>query len=245
MSQSVAISELTSPEAGKVLKSSEFCVLPLGSMEQHGHHLPLSTDSLIAIGFLEHFIEELKGRITMSVLPCLTYGHSPEHSSFPGTVTLSRNTLIGVVLDISESLARHGAKRLLIVNAHGGNTSVVSSCLTDVLKKSGIEPYVFEIYGSETVRETAAELDYHAGELETSIMLYLYPEKVNKEAYPSSWNYTNGDLARTRLNFPWKSEMFSPTGVIGDPRGANADLGQKIIESLTEELIKLLTAVLS
>ncbi len=245
MSKPIAISELTSPEAGAVLKSTAFCILPLGSLEQHGHHLPLSTDTLIAAGLLEHLVKELKGRMTFTVLPFLPYGRSPEHGGFPGTVTLSRNTMVGVLMDISESLARHGAKRLLIVNAHGGNTSVIGSCLMDIWEKSGIKPYVFEIYGSETVRKTAAELDFHAGEVETSMMLYMYPEKVKKGAYPASWNYPKGDLARRRLHLPWKAEEFSPAGVIGDPRRAGADLGRDIIESLTKELSELLTAVLS
>lgn len=241
----VYLKDLTWLEAQEAFKTVDFCILPCGAMEQHGHHLPIATDSLITGALIDKVVERMKGKLRLLVLPLLMYGNSPEHSSFPGTVFLSGKTLTRIIVEISRSLAIHDVGRILLLNGHGGNTNTLRSALRDIREKEGIEPYLFEMYESATARRFAPELDYHAGEVETSIMLYLYPEKVKTECFPKTWEYSALDLAKTRLNVPWRSEEFSSIGVIGDPRGASAEKGREIVESWLEELFELLTSVVN
>lgn len=234
--------ELIWSEAKEALKNAHFSVLPCGSLEQHGLHLPLATDSMIATGLLKQVAERLGGELTLLVLPMLSYGHSPEHLGFPGTVSLPRDVLSCQVVAIAQSLARHGAKRLLLLNSHGGNRAVLAASLMTMREKTGLVPYLFDIYESNTIRRHASQFDIHAGAVETSLMLAISPQTVRKDAYSESRDSSVRDTADLRLHRPWRSEEFSRTGVIGSPQTANALEGQQMLAELADELVRLLIA---
>lgn len=237
------LSELTWPKAEEALVAADFCVLPCGALEQHGFHLPLDTDSLIAARLLALVTERLNGQISLLSLPILSYGHSPEHLGFPGTVSLPKEILSGLVTAVARSLARHGTKRLLLLNTHGGNEAVLHSILRNIRDETSLVPYLFNLYESVTVRRHSAELDLHAGEVETSLMLYLEPQKVREGSCLPHQERSGLGISDLRLHMPWRAEEFSPTGVIGDPQSADAQRGQAILEEVSAELAELLITI--
>ncbi|MEW5817767.1 MAG: creatininase family protein [Spirochaetota bacterium] len=132
-------------------------------------------------------------------------------------------------------------KRLI----HGGNTAVLRVALRAIREETGLIAYLFEVYDSETIRRYALELDFHAGEVETALMLSLYPDQVREQSYPAPWKGSPLDIANVRLNVPWQAEDFASSGVIGNPNGATARLGKEVLSALAEELAGLLLTVLN
>ncbi len=113
-------------------------VLPLASIEQHGPHLPVYTDSLIAMEVLRRTIALLPEEMLVWCLPLLPYGKSNEHTGFPGTISLTSETLMRVLTEIAESISRSGFKRFVILNAHGGNSELVDVVMRDIREKTGL-----------------------------------------------------------------------------------------------------------
>jgi creatinine amidohydrolase len=174
----VLLPEMTWPEVGETLKETNVAIIPVGSCEQHGEHLPLGTDHLLAFTMARTIAEEA-GAV---VAPILWVGYSEQHMGFPGTVTLTTDTLVQVLIEACRSLSKHGFKKILLLNAHGGNdvacnfaaqkvnmelsdTAVVLFGVSDLLKYL---PGAFQI------------MDLHAGIEETAMMLALKPEVIVK-----------------------------------------------------------------
>ncbi|MFH1125979.1 MAG: creatininase family protein [Candidatus Altiarchaeota archaeon] len=199
------------------VKGKKRAVIPIGSIEQHGPHLPLSTDTLIA----EDVSRELANNLNAVVAPTLTLGVSVEHMDFPGTISLTEECLIETIVEVCISLKAHGFREIILVNGHGGNSKAISK-----LKIAGVSyiDVVRQIKGYD-----------HAGEIETSLMLYLHPEKVRKKK-----------IRKHRFIFPgkveWRTIDYSKSGVLGDPTKATAEKGKKyfnqIISGIMEELKK-------
>src|SRR5512145_2602684 len=130
------------------LPDKERCVvvLPLASIEQHGPHLPLFTDSIIAQEVLRRALRLLPEHVHVWHLPLLAYGKSNEHAGFAGTMTLTSETLIRVLKDIGQSVARSGFRRFAIVNAHGGNTEIVDFVIRDIREQTGLLVFALHLY---------------------------------------------------------------------------------------------------
>jgi len=126
--------ELTSEDFKRLAKAETLVLFPIGSMEQHGPHLPVSTDSLIVDAVVDGVVEELDD-VQCIVLPILWCSKSNEHIAFPGTIFLSPETFVHVVDDISASVARAGFKRLVFMNWHGGNTDLLASIIVDIRQR--------------------------------------------------------------------------------------------------------------
>lgn len=241
--------KLPSPVIGRKLRDVDLVVIPCGSTEQHGPHLPVSTDVLIVEGLLERAItklEESPKSPKLFVLPALCFSCSHEHLSFPGTLSLRRSTFENLVKDIVFSIVRYGTKRILIVNGHGGNKSL-EAVARDIRWETDTIVYYYDLGQSQAFRKHQAGMDMHAGYCETSLMLALYPELVTHEAIPS-FDATRSQWQEDQLlqlHAPWKTEEISLSGVIGEAQKASAEFGEKIIAYFTEEFSLLITQLCS
>jgi creatinine amidohydrolase len=201
-------------------------LLPIGSFEQHGSYLPLTTDTVIACTIAR----EIAAAYPVRLLPPVTISCSHEHAAWPGTVSISAPTLYSVVQDIAESLRRSGLPKLILVNAHGGN-----HVLTNVVQESGgsmaLFPGLLDLATARTAAgiETSSDTDMHAGELETSILLHAHPELVRP-------GYESADrLADDRRHLPTLGmAAYTESGVIGRPSLASPSKGKDLLAGLVE-----------
>ncbi len=167
---------MTWEEANRTYKKSDFVALVTGSIEQHAPHLPLLTDSIVGEYFAKRLVEEAETKgIKIILLPTLWLGYSEEHQNFPGTITLHPHTLESVLLDIARSLKRHGARRFLIINAHGGNNPVLQLAADRIERDVELQTHLlnWSSYGdlSEEIRyrrETRADASESCGRLRNS-----------------------------------------------------------------------------
>ena len=229
-------------EAGQILTEQSVCVLPCGAMEQHGPHLPLGTDAIIAEALAERLVKAAGPEARMVRLPVLPYGVSPEHLAFSGTVSLSREAFCETVQSIAASLVRHGVRRLLLLNAHGGNSDALGSILREIREETGLRVVLLDIYRSRALRAVAGEQDWHAGRVETSLYMALRHGEGNG-AIPdigfeaAAWS----DIEIMKL--PWRSNEVSSSGVIGDPSNASAELGEQLVQDLVAEMADALRSL--
>lgn len=199
-------------------------LVPAGSVEQHGPHLPFDTDAVIAVAVAEAVGARLGGLVA----PPLVYGNSGEHQSFPGTMSIGAEALRLVVVELVRSLSTW-AGRIVLVNAHGGNAPT----LADAVKQ-----LVGEGHDVAWVPCATEEVDLHAGHTETSLMLHLRPADVRLDrAAP-------GNTAPLAEILP---EMIrggvaavSPGGVLGDPTGATAEHGRAVLEAMVDDVVRRL-----
>jgi creatinine amidohydrolase len=197
-------------------------VVPLGSVEQHGHHLPLGTDTSVACAAAEGAVASLDGVL---LAPALAYGASGEHEGFPGTVSIGTEALTGLLVEYGRSACRW-ARRVLIVNGHGGNLDALRTAVP-LLRSEGRDVAWFPcgVPGG----------DAHAGRTETSLMLHVEPERVLGDRAVAGETAPIGDLLpRLRAD---GVRGVSPTGVLGDPAGASAEEGAALLETMVDRLV--------
>jgi creatinine amidohydrolase len=227
-------------------------VLPTAAIEQHGHHLPLATDTLINNLLLGKALEKLPAEAPVYALEPVCYGKSNEHLGFPGTISVSAATFMAVVRDVGASVAASGFKKLALYNTHGGNSSLVDVMARDLRAEFGLR--TFALYGSGGVRYegvSAQERAYgfHAGEIETALLLSATPELVDESTY--SVNYiADVEKPETLLpenaaaTFAWLARDIAASGVLGDPRPATATNGTRWAEQAAEQIAQALEAML-
>jgi creatinine amidohydrolase len=197
---------MTSPEVAALLEKTDMVIIPVASMEQHGNHLPIGTDFINSVERCKLIAQERD----ILVAPVLMVGQSPYHMGFAGTMTLSANTIIKVHLEAVESLIRHGFKRFIIMNAHGGNEAI-SSLLVDQINQITAGVAVSFDQATEPFMEPfsaapSTVLDRHGGTPETSRSLYLMPDLVQMDkAVPND------------LTLPSHLEAMLPEVVAGEP----------------------------
>lgn len=224
------ITTATSPEVAE--SAPTVAVLPVGSFEQHGPHLPLTTDTFIACIFARR-LAEAHG---LFLLPPITISCSHEHAGFAGTVSISATTLAAVVKDIQQSLEQQGIERLVIVNAHGGNY-----VLGNIVQQANVDrPGSMMLFPTSrdwaSSRETAGMVtndhdDMHAGELETSVLLAEKPEVVVGDRMSSD------HLASERPGLLYRSMTeYTTSGVIGRPSLATREKGERFMQALIAKL---------
>ncbi len=233
---------LTSPEAGALADSDPVAVLPLAAVEQHGPHLPLSTDVEIGEGLLRIALRALPPAHPVYLLPTQAVGASEEHLGFPGTLSLPPRLLDEVVVELGRSLARAGVRRLVLHNAHGGNRPVLDTAALRLRREEGM--LVVKVTWARFPRPAGVELPeeewqhgIHGGAVETAMMLHLRPELVRHDAirdFPplgarmESEGYRTGPEGVAPL--AWVAEDLHPSGAAGDPRLATPGMGEVLVE---------------
>ncbi|MGY1803375.1 mycofactocin biosynthesis peptidyl-dipeptidase MftE [Blastococcus sp. SYSU D00922] len=197
-------------------------VVPLGSVEQHGHHLPLGTDTSVACAVAEAAAPSLDGAL---LAPALAYGASGEHEGFPGTISIGTEALTGLLVEYGRSACRW-AGRLLVVNGHGGNLDALRAAVP-LLRAEGRDVAWFAcgVRGG----------DAHAGRTETSLMLHVEPGGVREDRAVAGETAPIRDLL-PRLRAEGVRGV-SPTGVLGDPAGASPAEGADLLDRLVPSLV--------
>jgi len=214
-----SLSDRTWPE----VDGRPLVLVPVGSIEQHGPHLPLDTDTTIAVAVAESVARELGPEAL--VAPPLSYGSSGEHQSFAGTSSIGTETLRSVVIELVRSMSTW-AGRIVFVNAHGGNLAGLSKAVFQM---------VAEQHEVGWVPCATEDVDLHAGITETSLMLHLRPGSVRLDrAEPGETRPLNEILS---LLMAGGVGAVSPNGVLGDPTGASAAAGEQALEAMTADAV--------
>jgi creatinine amidohydrolase/Fe(II)-dependent formamide hydrolase-like protein len=240
---SFLLAEMTWPEAQTRLKEVDVALLPVGSMEQHGPHLPLDTDAFDA-GYLARRVAKACTPPKPLVLPLIPYGVSYHHEDFCGTLSIAPKTLSQIVYEIGMSAARHGITKLVIINGHGGNIPALQFAAQMINR----DAHIFScVETGETSEKDIGDLtetpnDVHAGEVETSTALANRPHLVKldraKKFIPRfSSKYLNFSSKRS-VEWYARVAKISPTGILGDPTKATREKGEKMWAIMIKHLVE-------
>lgn len=228
-----ALSEMTDP----------VILLPVGTIEQHGSHLPVDTDTAIAEAIATAGAEQTENTL---VLPALPFGYSPHHGGVPGTLSLSSETYLRVIKELLGSLNDSGFTRIIIVNGHGGNRPLLQTAVTDFKAERDISVAVVSCW--DLIRETVDAVRAsesggisHGGEMETSLQLYLRKKLVGSDREDFIREDRNGYL-RTDLfgdgmvYYPKHFDELTESGVSGHPSAASAEKGEVMFDAAVDAL---------
>ncbi|MDQ2898844.1 MAG: creatininase family protein [Acidobacteriota bacterium] len=243
--------EFTWPEIRDAVAQNRVAVLPVGTVEQHGPHLPLVTDVLTASEMSRLAVERIPEEAIL--LPPVYYSFNEHHMDFPGTIAIEGETVIRYVRDIGKSLARHGFRKILLVNGHGSNVPFLDIAARDITNGSD-SICAMASWWSLIPRELLQELREsefpggmaHGCELETSVLLYLRGdlvqfEKAERDINFPATEYFYWDLQRPSPIFfqEWFSR-YSKTGTVGDPTKATREKGEKFVLAVVDRMVDLL-----
>ncbi len=234
--------------------ASWIAVLPVAAIEQHGPHLPLSTDADIMQGYLERAFAALPPDIPASILPIQSVGLSPEHRDFPGTLTFSPETALRGWAEIGESVARTGVRKLVLVSSHGGNNGLLDIAARDLRARHGMLAVTssFSRFGYPDGLFAADEISHgiHGGEIETSLMMTFRPDLVRMDKltdFPAETQLMERDFKWLRAarpaGFGWLTQDLNPDGAIGNARAGTAAKGNAAAEYGAAAFIELLRDV--
>jgi len=230
-------------------KANTLIIQPIGAIEQHGPHLPLVVDAAIATAIVGKALHQLEASVSAYALPTLFYGKSNEHSHFPGTVTLSAQTLTAVLTEMAESTYQAGFRKLLLVNGHGGQPQVLEIVARDLRSRyNDFMIFPLFVWGApHTVADIVGQREYeqgiHAGDIETSVMLALTPDQVdmtqavNEQPEP----FAADSLLSLEGNLPtaWLMRDLSKSGVVGNATVATAQKGEAILDSVVKGWVQV------
>ncbi|HEX2117162.1 MAG TPA: creatininase family protein [Alphaproteobacteria bacterium] len=242
--------ELTTEDVAALDRARTVAILPVAAIEQHGPHLPLGTDALINEGVLARALALVPPDLPAVVLPMLSVGASGEHSDFAGTLSLSAKSLLDLVTEVAEGVARAGLRKLVLFNSHGGQPQVLEMVAQDLRTRRAmvvVAANAWRMMEREAVLPPAErEAGLHGGGLETALMLHLRPDLVRSEKirdFPSRARGLERDFpslaAHGRLAFAWQAQDLNPAGAVGDARLGTAEMGRKLVDSAAARLVRL------
>jgi creatinine amidohydrolase len=242
--------DLTTEDFDAVDPERTVALLPVGAIEQHGPHLPLYTDACIAEGIVAEMWGHLDDAMSLLVLPQVSVGTSPEHLAFPGTLSVGAETLTRYLSDVGESVARAGVRKLILLNAHGGQTHVLDAVALHLRAARGMLAVKASYFGfgvpANLVDDEELDHGLHGGEVETAMMLHLRPDLVRMEAAerfePLSLQMA-GDYRHLKpegtIGFGWLAQDLHPAGVAGDATRATPAAGARIVAHVARSLAEL------
>jgi len=243
--------DLTGPEIGREISATSILLLPIGAIEQHGPHLPLSVDAVIAHETATAVVGECGEDLDVWQLPTMSISKSNEHAWSAGTLWLSPDTMMSVLRDIARSIAATGAERLVLLNGHGGNTTHLGTALRELRLEFGLKTFLMHpslppAYGGVSTEEELG-MGIHGGRNETSVFMHLRPDLVKlhlaERRVPEAIANNKHVKFGGSVSFGWLSNDFHPDGYIGDPTGANPELGKRLFEGAVDNLAEAMTEV--
>jgi creatinine amidohydrolase len=246
-------SDLKTTDFARLDLARTIAILPLGATEQHGPHLPLSVDTDLVNGVVQAALPHV-GELPVLVLPTQPIGFSPEHFAFAGTLGLKASTVIAVWTEIAERVAASGIKKLVLLNAHGGQAALMDVVGRDLRQRLKLLVYSVNWYDLPDSPATAPLFDaherrfgVHGGDMETSMMLALAPNLVDMNR---AENF-DSQSARRAPHFPllgngksaklsWAMQDYNPKGAAGHAANASADKGRALLDNAGKQLAALL-----
>lgn len=246
--------DMTSADFSALDPERTVAILPIGAIEQHGPHLPVYVDACINAELLDRALERAPADLPITALPLQAVGKSNEHLAFPGTLTLSAETLTRVCMELGESVRRAAIRKLILLNSHGGQPQIMDIVARElrVQQKMFVVNVAWQALRAPSGLFSAAELQHgiHGGEVETSLMLHLRPDLVNMELAGNfvSLSETMVDDYRWltpegRIGFGWQTQDLNAQGACGNASAATAEKGRAVAESAVANMIELLTEV--
>lgn len=232
------LADLSGPQVDQLLSPNSIIVQPLGAIEQHGPHLPLNTDLIIAQSVAEATVAAVGNEVDAWVLPPLAYTKSNEHAWSSGTIWLSATTLLAVLDDIGRCIAKTPAKRLVFLNGHGGNSTLLGTANRELRLNHGLMTFTTHPGVPPDQGGVSAEGEHgmgiHGGTDETSVMLHLAPHlcdmSLAERRIPEGMIGNRYVKFGGSVSFGWLSNDFFPDGYIGDPTTATPELGQRLFD---------------
>lgn len=241
--------------------SPTIAVLPVGATEQHGPHLPLNVDTTLVDGVIAASLPYIAEEVPALFLPTQAVGLSPEHSAFAGTLTLKSETVIRLWTDIGESVAATGVKKLVLLNSHGGHVGVMDMVARDLRARLGLLVYSVNTFGLPLAGPAGEDVNalfsahehrfgIHAGDIETSMMLALQPQRVDM-AQAQNFASSSEDRANKfailgngkSAKLAWQMQDYNPAGAVGNAAAATADKGRAVVDAAGRALAQLLAEI--
>ncbi|WP_102107061.1 creatininase family protein [Oceaniglobus roseus] len=241
--------EYRMPEFDSVDPMETIAILPTAAIEQHGPHLPVGTDTLIAEGMLAALRDACPGHLDLRILPVQAVGKSNEHLWAKGTLTLSAPTALAVWTEIGLSVARAGVRKIVIVNSHGGNLDLVSILSRELRVEAGMLAVKCQWSGFGTPEGMYSEdekaFGIHGGDVETSLMLAFHPGTVDmaRAADNRSSAVTSAIPPIGPVSYGWIATDLNPVGTVGDASRATAEKGRATCAHQVAGMIDLLERV--
>lgn len=243
--------EFTWPEIREAVAQQRVAVLPVGTVEQHGHHLPLVTDVVTATEMSRRAVEQIPTEAVL--MPSVYYSFNEHHLDFPGTIAVEGETIINYVTDIGLSLAHHGFRKVLLVNGHGSNVPYLDIAARNITNRSkaicAMVPWWNLI--PKGLLQQLRESEFpggmaHGCELETSVLLYLRPDLVQMDHAVKDIKFQPSEFFYWDLQSPspvffqeWFSR-YSKSGTVGDPTLATLEKGQQFVSAVVKRMIDLI-----
>lgn len=233
------------------LDAKTIAVLPVAAIEQHGPHLPVYVDACINAGIIVRAMELLPEDLAVTVLPSMPVGKSNEHLAFPGTLTLTAETLTRLWTEIGESVARAGVRKLVLFNSHGGQPQIMDIVARDLRVRLDMFVVTASSYALAVpdghFPEQEIALGIHGGSIETSMMLHLRPDLVKMD---KADNFVPASVAMEKdytylrpeggIGFGWQAQDIHPSGAVGNALDADAERGKLLVESAAQGFADLL-----
>ncbi|WP_371229494.1 creatininase family protein [Roseovarius sp. 2305UL8-3] len=239
-------SNLRSPDLARLAQQDAIVILPVASTEQHGPHLPVQVDALLVNEVALRAARIVQASTPIVVAPTVWFGLAEHHMAFGGTLSVEFDTFRAVIRNLVHSMQRHGFRRILLLNGHGGNMTALDVIVTELALDRDLKiasATYFDL--PETVEASRAVLEdqtglLHAGEAETSMVLALRPELVDEEAMRSLEGSVTSWLQTSGIYRPVSFRDRTETGVNGHTRNATAEKGERLLEIAANSLARAL-----
>lgn len=245
---------LTTAELADGAFRDAVAVLPVAAVEQHGPHLPLGTDAILTDAVLDAALDRVAGGVTVLRLPTQRIGLSPEHQSFPGTLSLDAETVIAQWTAIGRSVGRAGIRRLVLLNGHGGQTAPVDIVAMRLRAEAGLTAvratYFNLLPDDPEIDDRERRFGWHGGLVETALMLAVRPDLVRADHLADFRSTAEALQQRNRVlrvegesGIAWMSEDLNPSGATGNAAAATAEIGRRLLDGVAENLAALFAEV--